>query len=457
MKKILTILSVVILSVIVALPFFGNKAVEKVLRDRIEVLNSFGLEIDNIKSDSTYLKSNRHYIVYVKDADKFITYLNQFSSPKIPIYLNNMVEGTILEVKIQYSNIPLTDGVSIDIYPLKLSENIIDNIKESDVELSRYISDFLYNKGFGYYLNYNILSKVFSGHIKDIEESHTLSSGYKIDVKLRGATFNGSGILLAPEKLNSKIDEIFFKVDGNSQKIDILFSDISESLVFKSKTNYSINSKIKHIALNVYAKDFNKSEIIFNNIDFDISTNTKNKKIDFFAKTTFDKLIVDTPKVIVDIDGFIYDMSLTKLDKDIFEQIIELANQAKIDQTLQEQMTEKIISLLLKGLELKIADFSLSKVTVNKSEDLGGVSLKVDVVFPPNVILANKQENINNISKNMNIDLLIKISKKMFIELSQAQPILVMTQSFAKEQNDNFIFNIKIDDGNLTVNDKVIQ
>ena len=459
MKKILTILLVVILSVIIALPFFGNKAVEMVLEDRLEVLNSFGLEIDNIKTDSTYLKSKKHYTVYVKDANKFIAYLNQFSNSQIPIYVEAMLEGTKLEARIEHSNIPLTDGVSIDIYPIELSENIVDIIKENDVGFSKYFSDFLSNKGFAYSINYNILSKDFDGYIKDIDESYTFASGYKVDFKLSGVNFDGNGILIAPEKLNSKVDEISFKIDKDSEKLDILFSNISESLVFKSKTNYIINSNIRRIVLNAEAKDYNKSEIIFDNIGFDFLTDTKNNKINFFTKVTFDKLFLNTPKATIDLDSFIYDMSLTKLDKDSFELILDLINQAKIDQTpqMQEQMTENIIILLSKGIELKIAELSLAKVVLNNTKNLQGVSLKADFILLPNDVLTNKQTDPTTLLNEMKIDILLKISKKMFSELSQTQPVLVITQNFAKEQNDNFIFDIKIYDGNLTVNNKVIQ
>ena len=459
MKKTLTILLVIILIVIIALPFFGNRAVELVLKDRIEVLNSFGLDIDITQTDSTYLKSKKYYNIYVKNGSKFVAYLNQFSSFELPIYIDSMLEGTKLEAEIEYSNIPLTDGVSIAIYPLKLSKSIMKNIKDNDVEFFKYFSNFLSNKGFAYYLNYNILSENFDGHIKDIEENYTLATGYKIDFKLGGVTFDGEGILIAPDKFNSKIDEISFKIDKDSEKLDILFSDISESLVFKSKTDYTIASKINRIALNAVDKDSNKSEIILDNLDFNFSTNTKNKKMDFFAKATFDKLFANAPNATIDLNGFIYDMSLTKLDKDSFELIIELIDQAKINQTpqIQDKMTENMIILLSKGLELKISDLSLSKVVVNKIEDLEGIDLKASFILPPNDILSNSQTDPVALINEIKIDIFLKISKKMFNEFSKTQPFLMMSQSFAKEENNNMVFDIKVYDGNVTVNDKAIQ
>ncbi len=459
MKKSLIILSIAILSIIIALPFFGNSIIESSIKDRIKVLSSFGLEIKNIKTDSTYFKSKKYYSIYVKDANKFIVYLNQFSNSQIPPYVDTMIDGTKLEVKVQYSKIPLSDSVSIDVYPLKLSENITNMIKDNDVGFSEYISDFLSNKGFVYHLKYNLLSKKFNGHIKDIDESYTLASGFKIDFKLSGSTFNGEGILIAPKKLNSKVDEISLKVDKNFENFDILFSNMSNSLVSESKTDYITNSKIKRIALNAIDKDSNKTKIIFDNIDADFSINTKNNQLEIFTKLTWDKLFVNTPKFITDLDGFKYEVSLAKIDKDSFESIMDLINQAKIIQTpqIQKQMDDNITVLLAKGLELKIVDFSVAKAIVNKTEDLDSFSLKADFILPPNTALIKKHVNPINIINKMEVDMLIKISKKMFTYFNEIQPLLGMTKDFAKEQNQDFVFDIKIYDGNVTVNDKPIQ
>ncbi|MCF6330394.1 MAG: YdgA family protein [Sulfurimonas sp.] len=459
MKKSLIITAIAILSIIIALPFFGNSIIELSIKDRIKVLNSYGLEIKNIKTDSTYFKSKKYYSIYVKDANKFIAYLNQFSNSQIPPYVDTMIDGTKLEVKVQYSNIPLTDSVSIDVYPLKLSENITNMIKDNDIEFSEYFSDFLSNKGFVYHLKYNLLSKKFNGHIKDIDENYTLASGHKVDFKLSGTTFNGEGILIAPQKFNSKVDEVSFKIEKGSEKLDILFSNMSSSLVFKSKTDYTANYKINSIAINAVDKDSNKSKIIFDNLDLDFSINTKDDKLESFTKLTWDKLLVNTPKVITDLDSFKYEVSLTKIDKDSFESIMDLINQVKVNQTqqTQKQINDNIILLLSKGLELKIADLSVDKVTINKTEDLENFSLKADFILPPNTVLVNKQINPINIINEMKIDILIKISKKMFTYLDKTQPFLGIAKDFAKEQNQDFVFDIKIYDGNITVNDRAIQ
>lgn len=459
MKKIVFMLIVIILISIISLPFFGNKVIELVLKDRVEVLNSYGLEIKNTKTDSSYLTSQKNYSIYIKDGDKFLEYINQFSNTQIPIYLSDAIEDTELEVIVEYSNLAFSDGISMEIYPLKLSKKIMKTIQRSDIEFANHFSDFLINKGFLYHLNYNILSENFDGYIKNIEESYTLASGDKIDIIFKGATFNGKGLLLAPKKLDSKISKIFFKFDGDSGKFNILFSDISESLVFKSKRNYSIESKIKHISIEAQAQDFNKSKVTLDNIYFDFSIDTMNAKVDLSTRATFDKLSAQTPQATFDLNNFKHDISLAKLDKHTLEVILELIEQSKINQTSQmkEDIAQNMKILLSKGVELKILDLSLAKIIINKIDDLGGASLKADFVLLPNSDLVNKKLDEIDLIREMNIEILFQISNKMFEIIKQTQPILAMVQDFAKEKKNNMIFDIKVKDANITVNDRVIQ
>ncbi|MCD6190515.1 MAG: hypothetical protein J7K14_03115 [Sulfurimonas sp.] len=118
-KFIIFIVVAVILAA--ALPIIGNKLVQNRLEDRLTTLSSYGLEVSKAETESSYLSTKKHFEFLLRDADKFVEYLNKYSDQQIPPYVNAAFEGVLIGADVEYSNIPMSKAVSVDIYPLSLS------------------------------------------------------------------------------------------------------------------------------------------------------------------------------------------------------------------------------------------------------------------------------------------------------------------------------------------------
>ena len=143
MKKI--ILAIIVL-VVACLPFYGNKVVKETIAKRFEVLDSYGLKSKLIKEDKGYLKTKLSYKLEVKDKEKFLQYIQQFSSSQLPLYTQNLIDGVEFGADMSFNNFPLSDKLSVDLYPVKLSDKIMDEIKSEDENIYNFINKILKKK-----------------------------------------------------------------------------------------------------------------------------------------------------------------------------------------------------------------------------------------------------------------------------------------------------------------------
>ena len=167
MKKFIIFIVVAIL-LAAALPIIGNKLVENSIEDRLTTLGSYGLEVSKAETTSSYLNTKKHFEFLLRDGDKFIEYLNKYSDQQIPPYVNAAFEGVLIGADVEYSNIPLSRALTVDIYPLSLSKNMMSSIKENDLDFYNYFEKFLHSKGVLYHINYNIVSEDFDGFLVDL-------------------------------------------------------------------------------------------------------------------------------------------------------------------------------------------------------------------------------------------------------------------------------------------------
>ena len=202
-KKIIIILFVIV-SLIALIPIVGNSLVKDALDKKLDNLESQGINILKNEEDISYLETSRHYEFVVSDTQKFLEYLQKYSREQLPPYTNALVGGTIVGMDLQYSNIPFSKAVSVDIYPLSLSDEVMIELKENDEKFAEYIKYFLFKKGLLYHIDYNIVTQYFDGYIKDVHENYTLENNAKVIVEIINTKFKGNGDLIAPASLQDR-------------------------------------------------------------------------------------------------------------------------------------------------------------------------------------------------------------------------------------------------------------
>ena len=124
----------------------------------------------------------------------------------------------------------------------------------------------------------------------------------------------------------------------------------------------------------------------------------------------------------------------------------------------EEKFKETVVKLLSKGLSLNIADMSLKKITIEDKITIDGFSLMAKILLKEDADLAKKLKSSHlSISKNLNLASSIKFSKEFYALMNKEIPITGMANLLAKEDGNNLIFEIKLNDGKLSVNEKALN
>ncbi len=458
MKKILIFLTVLLIA-IVSLPIFGNKVVEDELLNRLDVLKSYGVEIKE-ESSLSYLSTTKHYELKIIDGDKFISYIQQFSDSQLPPYSKSMIDGITLGSDIMYSNFPLSDRVSIDIYPLSFPSKFTKNIMHEERAFLKYLDNILQTKAILYHMNYHILQSKFDGYIKDIQESYTLQDGTKINLTLIDSSFIGNGLLLAPERIDSTIKHISFNVIRPKESINLSLNNWNSTSNFASATTYAHGGKIKSFKLKAKGTVMGNVEMEFTKLHLNFSSNTQNKKAELYAKSSFEDFYIVQGDEKFRVGNFNYDISIKEIDKDSFEKlrILLLKSKVKLSDDIDQKIQTSFIELLSNGLELLIADFSIKKIDYQKEKNINGFSMKTNLLIKKDQNLPyNININPNIVAKNIQFDSTIKISKQMFAVITREAPIAMLAKAYANEEEKKLIFNFTFLDGNLSVNGKPLR
>ncbi len=448
MKKLLIIL-IVLATIIIMVPFLGNTIVESSIQNRLEVLTSYGLKIKKSTTDVGYLRTKKHFVFLVEDSKSFLSYLNQFSDAQLPPYIGALIDGAELGLDIAYSNIPISDAVSVDIYPNSLSSKMLGDINALFKE-----------KAILYHLDYDVLHKDFDGYIKDLNASYTTKQGVKVSMLINNAKFSGKGLLIAPDTLLTSIAKLNLSMEGLRENMQIKLSDLSSTTAFESKTTYTTTLKLKNISWSAKSPDVPQISLEMKNLLFDFSSNTQSAKADFYTKTSFDNMRVQTRDVSIDADLFNYDLALRGLDTAVYGDLVSLISKSKValSPELEKEMEKKMLELVSQGMVLDIADISIKKLATRKTKELGGLKIKAKVTFKKEKSLSKKlATNPLALMQNMDLSLLFKISQVMYAKLSLISPVLNMAQNFAKIEKENLIFDIKLKDAKLSVNGQEIH
>ena len=453
MKKIIILIALVT-SVLALLPIIGNQLMNDTLDSKIEMLKSNGIETIDASKDSKYLSTSRHYKFILNDMDKFLKYLSQYSDEQLPPYTSSILKGTVVGVDLSYSNIPFTRAVSLDIYPLTLSTDIMNDIKGTDEGFYNYVKRFFILKGILYHIEYNIVSEKFEGFIKDIGEDQVLKNGSKLLVDISGATFNGSGSLAAPKYLKTDASRLNIDISNHSKQISIAFGEFSSESTFESRNTYDSTAEVK--SLSIISKEKNTISINLSNMFVNINSNTRATKAELASKSSFSDLNITSDIFNFNVSDFNSDITVLDIDKDSFEKLRILISKTRVNNSIKNlpMIKDTTIDMLSKGLSLNVKDISVKNIDIN-GDSLKGFSIKSSLNLKEDILLAKK---INYaplfISQSLDMDFNFRISDKLYSKLAYIQPLVIFAQGYAKKNASDLVFDFTLKDGEFKINGK---
>lgn len=457
MKKVL-LFGALALVVLAALPIVGNTYVQSNIDERVEDLKSYGLGVETTSTTSSYLNTKKHFEFLLKDADLFIEHLNNYSNQQIPAYVNAALEGVLIGADVEYSNIPFTKAISIDIYPLSVSPLLAKNMKEKDLHFYTSLEKFLHSKGVLYHINYNIVNEDFDGYIKDINEKYTLKDATELSLVLQGAVFEGQGKLIAPTRLTSEVKKIDLKMKNDQATLLMHLLDLGGSTHSESQGTYLSSVNLQSFDISV---DTPRDELLLkaSDLQVNLSANDQLQKAQLHTKSTLEHLEVVSKDITFEMEKLSYDVAVNGLDKMILERLKALLNKANIQPSpaLNKQIIDESTQLLAKGLQLNVADLSFKKLSVNDMQNLGALEMKMDLSIKedPN-LLSKLQLSPLLLAQNIDIALKLKLSQAIYKNLTLGSKMAV-ANNYAKVDGDNVIFDIVFKDAKLQINGKALQ
>ena len=448
MKKFIMALAIVLL-VIGALPFVGNKLAQNMIEQRVTLLESYGVKAIVSTTDSSYLKTQKHFEFLIKDEEKFMLYLEQFSSKQLPPYTQALLKGVVVGVDADYSNLPLSDGVTVDIYPLSLSTNIMQEIKQKDAKFSAYLQKFLESKGVLYHINYNVVLGSFDGYIKDIQEQYIFDGKTEMKLTLLDATYKGKGPIIAPTSLISKLQKIELQLSQGSEVLLFELDDFSSDASFETQSNYSSSAELKNFRLKL--ENLGKDIVVeAANLTMSLASDTEGKYAQILAHNTIESFRLLSENLDLNTSALNYDVALNDLDKDTLQELMQLPK--------GEALEHILVKLLSKGLTLDVKEFSLGNIGFNSSQNLRGFTLGSKFILKPDANFAQKfYGNSMQLLSSLDATINFKLSKKIFALISEVTPMAFIAKAYAKESADSLLFDIRLLNGELKVNGKALK
>ena len=448
MKKAILISSLFVILIMMLAPLIGNSFMQSLIDDKVKVLESNGLKIKHLKTDASYFNTKKHFEFVLENSNKFVNYLSAYTKMKIPSYVNTMLNGATIAADIEYSNIPFSKAITLDIYPLKLSK-----------VYNKHLTKFLASKGILYHIEYNLLSRDFNGFIKDIDAAYTLKNNAKVLMKLSGARFHGNGDVLAPKKVELSIHSMNFNMDDGINKLHLSVDSLRSSSDFESFIKYTSSSKIFSLKFSLKSLEDNVS-LSVDNLQVESSSGVKDDKVSLNSKSFIGNLLFHSKKVNFKIETFNSDIVIQNLDKKSFQEFAKLVSQSNMinKKLLRQEIQASLINLFSHSLELKIKDISLQDLMINKNEDLGKMKISSKVIIKEDKDLANKLKiSPTLLLANIQMQTNIKLSEAMYLKILEDSKMASMIRSYAKEDADAVRFDISFKDSALMVNDKVIK
>ncbi len=369
----------ILLCVSAALPIIGNQIIEETLEKKITKLESKGMNILKKERKSGYFNTSRHYEI--------------------------LLDETKYGIDLKYSNIPFTEAVSLDLYPLSVPLNILNDLEKKDKGFANFIKGFVAGKGILYHINYNLMDANFDGFIKDIDEIYTMKNNSIFKIRFLGASFKGNSDAGSPFRIETFVKKIHLLVEDRK---DLIALDIAN--IELNASVYSINEKVQ-LDSQVY---FENMYLISNNKDLNISS-------------------------------FDYDANFSNIDMKAYKEFLG-----------SKQSKKNLVKLLSQGVDINIAKLSLKNIN-RYGKDLKGFTLSSDMHIKADKNLAFKVRISPLLAlSNLEIDFKSKISKKIIDEIVKDSFIPKKFMKYRTSSGDDVVFDFSYESGVLIVNGKTI-
>jgi len=496
MKKTL-FFSLLLIILAAVSPIIGNKIVTYYVDQEIIAVKEKGITL-NFKSETPgYMYTSKQYEFILTDVDAFAKYLTEYGAGLLPPYTDELLKSIVFRLDMKYHNIPFLEPISIDIYPMYISDKIMDKLKGSDNVFFNNFENFITRQGLLYHIDYDLLSENYKGHIKNIDYNERGYDGSNIILTLHNAIFNGSGSFKAPKSLKTNIEKIYLQTNDTSKEVSIEINRLgiqssegmdksveviyekSKELYDKTKEMYEesdipeqmndIKEESEDTARDMYNTSMQMKSMFFKskdkksdeevnveaqNVDINSSSQSDNQKSKNRSYFFFESLNLKSNTQEMRMSQVVYDSSMHNIDAKAFRDLLKLMLELKTSPSYMTITKLKIsaIEILSKGLKVDIPEFSIANISY-EGEDLGGFKLVSAVNVKEDKNLAAKMLfSPFFIVQNLDFQLNLSVSKKIYSKFVEEVPLALLALSATNQTATDLIYDVSFINGNLKVN-----
>lgn len=494
MKKLLIFF--VLLAILVGVsPIIGNKIVEHYVEQEIVEVRKNGITLDFKSEEPGYLYTSRQYEFVLSDVDAFARYLTEYGAGMLPPYTGELLKSIVFRLDMKYNNIPFLEPISIDIYPMYLSDGILSRFEGKGNVFFDEFRRFITRQGILYHIDYDLLSENYKGHITNIDYKERNYNGSNVILTLHNAIFNGTGSFSAPKSLQTDVEKILIQTGDRSKEVSleinkfsskssVKVSDKAEEMYDKSKEVYEktkdmynksdipehinkIKDQTEDTARDMYNTSIKMQSMFFNtkdknedtsveaeNVDVDISSEEGEKKSKNRSYFFFESLNLKSNKDAVSMSHVVYESSLSEIDTVSLKKMQSLLAKLKTSPSADIINDLKVsgINLLSHGVKLQVPELSVQNIHF-KGEDLGGFKLVSAFYVKEDEDLAAKMLfSPFFIVQNLDFKVHLKVSKKIYAKFIEEVPFALVALAATKQTANELVYDISYMGGDLKIN-----
>lgn len=474
MKKI-ALLAIVLILLALA-PLGVQNIINEEVNKQTLLLKDKGINVEVLTQEG-YLETNREFSLTIKNEKKFKNFLKESLIEKYPSYeklikslfneeskeLDEFIKGIVFKGNINNSNINYNSDINVNIYLDKFSDEIMNKLRENK-EKNQGILSFLHRKALAFDVVLSNKAKFKKLTLKDIDEqSIDKSSNGRVKVLSYFIENKSTDDLL---KAHINLDKFLVEASNRINDYLLEISSFNHDITYLNEYINSSDLKLEHLIFTAKKSNLDLSDLSLKtkgeveNALYKSQLNIKTNEIligSKYKKATLDNLALD-----IEVGDMNYE-NVKALNSAYLD--VELIS---LDTTLTKDERAQKMSYVIDNFIKSINDVLNSGATLNAKLDVNNFKnnmflfkkLDLDV----NLILNKNKLSFQTLDKkdilaNVDGNVVLLLPKDDFINfMKKINPsVAMLVNAYSKTQNSDVLFDVKIDKGMITVNDKKLN
>ncbi len=404
------------------------------LNHELSTLQQSGFSVKERKSEAR----EDHFILSFDDPEKIAQYLNS-QGVEMTLEDAKVLKGMQIGVDAKY----LADSysaLSLDLYPVALPENMLEDMGEEDKKLIEHIKTMLEKKALLLHMDFNKMLSGFKGYIKDIDETIE-EDGEKVHIAAKGMTFEGD---IKEEKIHELSQKIGLISLDAGEALQVKVTNVTGNYIITGKTPYDATSHYKSESVIVKAEP--TFSLVMKEIENETTNSVKNGLLKSKIKTKAKLIEINEEQKKRSIEDIVLDFTVENLD------IATLEALQKTDPEDETRINALTRQLLSKGIVLTLPTFSAKKITENGTA-MDGFDMNGSVIIDKSFSVAAASQNPLAALNALQVKTHISVSNELYALIVQdprAMIMMMMVPPVTKENKK--IYDVDFSGGKLTVN-----